>query len=269
LLAQMWLVMVASFALIVIVLPCFWYAVRTIFRQKKLSDMRSDFINNMTHEFKTPISTVSLALEALLNFDVRESEEKTVQYLKISQQENKRLGTMVEKVLSIAAYDRGEVILNIQETDVHQIIEEVVHHLQMQVAEKGGAITLDSEAKASLIPIDADHIKNVVSTLIDNAIKYSNSVPEIMISTREVGEYIIISVEDHGIGISKEDQKKIFDKFYRVHTGNVHNVKGFGLGLSYAASIVEKHGGFIKVHSQLNKGSIFEIYLPMQNGPKN
>ena len=225
--------------------------------------MRSDFINNMTHEFKTPISTVALAIEALLKFDVRKSEEKTIQYLKISQEENKRLGTMVERVLNIAAYDRGEIMLNLKETNMHELIEESLLSMQMQVSERNGTLNQYFGALETTVKADHDHIRNVINTLIDNALKYGGEQPEIKISTRNSGDFMVISVEDNGIGISKEDQKKIFDKFYRVPTGKVHDVKGFGLGLSYAAGIVEKHKGMIKVHSQLNKGSIFEIYLPV------
>ncbi len=263
--AKIWFIFVASLLLIIIILSCFWYSIRIIFRQKKISDIRSDFINNMTHEFKTPISTVSLATEALLSFDVRKSEEKTVQYLKIAQQENKRLGNMVEKVLNIAAYDRGEIRLQFQQTDMNELIETAISNMQMQILERNAVLTRYYNADNYNLDVDQDHFKNVITTLIDNALKYSEGQPGIEIHTSNSKDFFVISVEDHGIGISKEEQKKIFEKFYRVPTGKVHNVKGFGLGLSYAAGIVKMHGGSISVQSQLNRGSIFEIHIPLKH----
>ncbi len=263
--AKIWSIFAASLLLIIIILSCFWYSIRVIFRQKKISDIRSDFINNMTHEFKTPISTVSLATEALLSFDVRKSEEKTIQYLKIAQQENKRLGNMVEKVLNIAAYDRGEIRLQSQQTDMNELIETAISNMQMQILERNAVLTRYYNATNHVLNVDQDHFKNVMTTLIDNALKYSEDQPGIEIHTSSSKDFFIISVEDHGIGISKEEQKKIFEKFYRVSTGKVHNVKGFGLGLSYAAGIVQMHGGSISVQSQLNKGSVFEIHIPLKH----
>jgi two-component system phosphate regulon sensor histidine kinase PhoR len=258
-------ILLTSLILIIIVIGAFYFTISTIFKQKKLSEIKSDFINNMTHEFKTPISTISLASDVLSDASIDKSAENTQKYLQIIRNENKRLAGMVETILQIAVLDKGELKLKIQEVDVHQIITDVVQNMHLQIENKNGEVITELRAQRYSLFADKMHLGNIIYNLIDNALKYCNQPPHIVIMTESDAEGLTLSVQDNGIGISKEDQKKVFETFYRVPTGNVHNVKGFGLGLSYVKAVTEKHGGNIKVTSELGKGSTFIVYLPFHN----
>lgn len=250
--------------IILFVIAFFIFAVSIIVRQKKLSEIKNDFINNMTHELKTPIATIRISSESLLNFDENTDQEKRLRYAGIIYKENKRLEQQVERVLNIAKLDKQEIKLKIETIDIHEIIEEAQENFELsQLEESGGEIKLHLEAENHVIDADVVHITNVINNLIDNAIKYSDQTPEIVISSRNIKNKLVLSFKDNGKGISKENLKYIFDKFYRVPTGNVHDVKGFGLGLFYVKTILEESGGSISVKSTLGKGSEFIVSLPL------
>lgn len=259
---SMWGVLATSLAFILLILGCFSLTMMTLFRQKKLSDMKTDFINNMTHEFKTPIATISLASEALRDPAVRGNDNRVMRFINAIHEENKRLGTQVERVLQAAVIDRGEVQLNLASVAVHDVLQQVLQTVALQIESRGGTIECNLEATNDIIEADRVHLANVIINLLDNANKYSPELPVIRLATRNELNGIVISVEDNGIGMSREAQKKIFEKFYRVSTGNLHDVKGFGLGLSYVKAMVEAHGGSISVRSELRHGSHFELYFP-------
>ncbi len=264
LLSSMWGLLLVSLAFMLTLIFSFYYTISTIFQQKKLSEIKNDFISNMTHEFKTPISTISLAVEVLNDKSVEKSQERITNYVKMIGDENKRLSLLVENILQTAILDKGEFKLKIQPIDIHTLIEQTFINIKLQVDNKEGEIASQLNAAKTIVNADRVHITNILFNLIDNALKYSKENPNIIVSTRNDDEGIFISVKDNGIGISKENQKRIFDTMYRVPTGNIHNVKGFGLGLSYVKAVVEKHGGSIKVESELGKGSVFTLYLPFE-----
>ena len=264
LLQQMSFMLVVSIALVLALIAIFTWTIYTLVRQKKLSEMKNDFINNMTHEFKTPVSTVSLACQALTDSDMDKSFEMYDTYVGIIQEENKRLGLMAEKILQTAIIDQGRLNLKRERVDFHECINEVVNNYEFVVNEKGGHIRTELNAELSVISADRVLLKNVISNLLDNANKYSDDCPQICVRTKNINEGLQFEVEDNGIGISKKNLKKIFDKLYRVPTGNVHNVKGFGLGLSYVKAIVDEHKGKIDVESQLKKGTAFKIWIPFE-----
>ncbi|MEZ4923275.1 MAG: HAMP domain-containing sensor histidine kinase [Crocinitomicaceae bacterium] len=255
------------FYLIVIILfvvAFFIFSVSIIVRQKKLSEIKNDFINNMTHELKTPIATIRISSESLLNFDDKTDPEKRLRYAGIIYKENKRLEQQVERVLNIAKLDKKELKLKIETIDVHEIIEEAKENFELsQLEETGGTINIDLKAELYIVQGDIVHITNIINNLIDNAIKYCDKIPELEISTRNSKNKLLITFKDNGKGIAKENIKYIFDKFYRVPTGNVHDVKGFGLGLYYVKTILEELGGSIQVKSTLGKGSEFTVTLPI------
>lgn len=264
LLRTMWGMLLTSAIFILVIIFSFSYTVNTIFRQKKLSEIKNDFINNMTHELKTPISTISLACQALVDPDFKKDENTVMNYVGVIDDENKRLGRVVESVLQTAIIDKGEMKLKTEKIDVHDIIDHVVNNMKIRVERLNGRILKDLDAARFIINADRTHITNVISNLLDNAIKYMDPErePQIVIETHSYEDGITITVQDNGMGISKENQRKIFDKLFRVPTGNVHNVKGFGLGLSYVKSIMEAHNGTVSVESELKKGSKFELFLP-------
>lgn len=235
-----------------------------MFKQKRLSEMKNDFVNNMTHELKTPISTISLASQMLNDHSIPDEQKNLGHISRIIQTESKQLGYQVERVLQMAIFDHGELKLKSEPVDLHDIIETVAQNFLLQMDKRGGKLEFLPEADQAVVSGDLVHLTNVVSNLMENAMKYTNRNPEITISTMNENRSIVVSVTDNGMGISKEDQKRIFDKFYRVPTGNVHNVKGFGLGLSYVKLIVEEHGGTIKIKSEPDKGSRFNIHLPLE-----
>lgn len=262
---KIWFTLASSIVLILVIIFCFAYAIFTIFRQKKLSEIKNDFINNMTHEFKTPISTVSLACEALRDKEVNATEGLKDRYLGIIDDENKRLGLQVEKVLQMAVIERQDLNLKLEEVNVHDIILQAMENISFQISSKGGKIITELNAVKQSLKADQLHLTNIMVNLLDNANKYSPDKPEIKISTQDTAKGIVINIIDKGIGISRDALSKIFDKFYRVPTGNVHDVKGFGLGLAYVKNMVEAHGGKIAVTSELKKGSNFKIFLPFEN----
>ena len=262
LLGQVWPLVLISIVLIIIIILSFTYTLIMYFRQGKLSELKTDFINNMTHEFKTPVSTISLACEALNDKDIKKSDELYQAYINIINEENRRLGMMAERILQSAALEKGDLVLHKDMTDLHEILTEVIRNIGIQIEIKDGQIIKDFQAASSLLTIDRMHMVNVVQNLLDNANKYTPVRPQITVSTRDADGGLVFSIEDNGIGISKADQKKIFDKLYRVPEGNIHNFKGFGLGLSYVKTVVESHGGTIRLESEMKKGTKFEVFLP-------
>jgi two-component system phosphate regulon sensor histidine kinase PhoR len=239
------------------------FYIRTLLKQKKLSEIKSDFINNMTHEFKTPLATISLAVDALKNEKVSGNKEKTGYFTGIIKEENKRMNKQVETILQAALLDKQEVQLNLKRLLAHDLIVSALNNINLQVEEKGGKIDVELDAENDLILADEVHFTNVINNLLDNAVKYSKDNPHIKLSTKNVGNHLKIKIEDNGIGMNKETLHRIFEKFYRAHTGNVHNVKGFGLGLSYVKTMVDAHHGTIKAESVLGKGSSFCIIMPL------
>ncbi len=261
-----WMLLSAVFLIVVIF--SFWFTIVTIIRQKKLSVMKSDFINNMTHEFKTPISTVSLAAEMLMKPEVNQSTEKTLKYASVIYNENFRLQNLVEQVLQIAILDSGETKMMFREIDIHKLIQKSIDDFEMKIQERNASVLLTLNANSTTFAGDELHLSNVFANLIDNALKYSKSNPVIKITTSSSKTGVTIVISDNGIGISSENQHLVFNNLYRVHTGDVHDVKGFGLGLYYVKQIIGLHRGNIKLTSQLGNGSNFEIFLPF-NAPQS
>ena len=257
----------SSLVLFLMILGCFYAAVMTILRQRKLADIKNDFINNMTHEFKTPISTITLAVEMAQEQTTatQPSSQKLARYLNIVKDETKRLGGHVEKVLQMALLDGGDVKLQIKKLNIHDIIEKSLHNMSVQIEQKNGIVELDFEAQNEQIEADELHLINILVNLIDNANKYSPDKPRITIQTRNVEAGVVVRVTDAGLGMTTDQLARIFDKFYRVPTGNLHNVKGFGLGLSYVKKMVELHHGIVEARSVMGQGSWFEIMLPFKH----
>ena len=262
LLRQIWTTLASSMVLVLIIVFCFTYSIKTIIRQKKLSEIKNDFINNMTHEFKTPIATVSLACEALQDKDIRQKDLFRERYIKIIQEENDRLGLQVEKVLQMATLEKKNFKIKKEQLSLHEIIRDVAEKMDIQIKNREGILSLSLDASNDLMDGDPIHLTNIVTNLLDNANKYSYDKPKIDVVTEDNGKGIFLSVRDKGIGMTREALKNIFHKFYRVPTGNVHDVKGFGLGLAYVKNMVEAHGGNISVKSEMGKGSEFNIFLP-------
>ncbi len=253
-------ILTTSFIILLILGFSFWFLIRTLLRQKTLEDMKSDFTNNITHELKTPIAVAYAANDALLNFNQAEEKTKRDQYLRISQEQLQRLSSLVEQILSMSMERRKTFRLHPEEVNLKELIVSLVEQHQLK-ADKPVQIALEIEPEALTIVVDRTHFSNIISNLIDNAVKYSKERADITIRCRQTEQTVTISIADRGIGIPLDKQKHIFDKFYRIPTGNLHNVKGYGLGLFYVKSMVEKHGGTISVKSEPGKGSIFTITL--------
>jgi two-component system phosphate regulon sensor histidine kinase PhoR len=261
---SMWGMLLLSAFFILTIILLFYYSISTIYRQKKLSEVKNDFINNMTHELKTPISTISLACEVLGDADIAKTKERTDRYVSMIKEENKRLQVLVENVLQSAVLDKGNFKLKPGPVNVHDLIHQAVGSVKLAVDKKGGQIFTDLHATDDRIIADRTHVQNVIYNLLDNAVKYTPGVPEIRIITKDAPNAFEFIIKDNGIGISRENSRRIFEKLYRVPTGNVHDVKGFGLGLSYVKAIVDKHGGQVWVESEPGNGSEFHVRLPKQ-----
>jgi two-component system phosphate regulon sensor histidine kinase PhoR len=256
------LMLVSVFFTLIVVLSSI-LGIVTMLRQKKISDIKTDFINNMTHEFKTPIATISIAVDSINNPKVIDVPERIKSFTRIIKEENNRMNTRVEQILQMALLDSSEFRLNLKPVDVNALIAKVAGNIRLQVENREGRLELQTGALNSIVEADEIHLSNVIMNLLDNANKYSPGKPEIRVATANRGSSVVVTVEDKGIGMNTETQRKIFEKFYRLTSGNIHNVKGFGLGLSYARAIILAHKGEIKVSSEVGKGSTFEVNLPV------
>jgi two-component system phosphate regulon sensor histidine kinase PhoR len=257
-----WMIVGAVFFTLMII-TAFYITVNALLRQKKLSEIKNDFINNMTHEFKTPLATISLAVDALRNDKVAQDREKMNYFSSIIKEENKRMNKHVETILQAAVMDRQEITLYRVPLHVHNLVHEIMDNYKLQLEEKGARAELSLDARYDYVEADPVHFRNLISNLVDNAVKYSKENLLIKIATYNTVKTIGIRIEDNGIGMSKETVRRIFEKFFRAHTGNIHNVKGFGLGLSYVKTVVDAHDGKIKVDSVLGKGSAFTLEIPL------
>lgn len=260
--STIWRQLISVLFFTLIVLFCFVYTIQVILRQKKISEMKNDFINNMTHEFKTPIATISLASDSITNSRIISDATKVTRFADIIKQENKRMNNQVEKVLQIALVEKKNFELRISKVNVHDLIEMALTSTGLIIENRGGQTKSNLKAEHFTIEADQTHIASLINNLMDNANKYSPESPVIEVNTYDKGQGIVIEFIDNGIGMSKDVLKNIFEKFYRVPTGNLHDVKGFGLGLSYVEAIVDAHNGHIDVQSDLGKGSKFSVFLP-------
>lgn len=232
-------------------------------RQKQISEIKTDFINNMTHEFKTPIATINLAVEAIRNPKIIADQEKVSRYLQMIRDENKRMHAQVENVLRISKLEKNQLDISKDRVDAHDIINDAIAHVELIVGDRGGYIKTDLAAERSEVLANEMHFTNVMVNMLDNAIKYSPEAPKIQVSTEKAKNFIIIKVKDEGAGMSKAVAKRVFEKFYREHTGDIHNVKGHGLGLAYVKRIIDDHQGEVYVESEKGKGSTFYVKLPL------
>ena len=259
----LWFIVV-SVLFTMIIITAFFITIKALLRQKKLSEIKSDFINNMTHEFKTPLATISLAVDALKNEKVVTDKDKHEYFTNIIKEENKRMNKQVETILQAALFDKKEIQLNNKLISAHTIIRTAVNNITLPLEEKKGMIEFDFKATSDTIDGDELHFLNIINNLLENAVKYSKENGLLIkITTENSRNRLIIKISDNGIGMSRETLKRIFEKFYRAHTGNIHNVKGFGLGLNYVKTIVEAHKGSIKAESSLGLGSTFIVSLPL------
>jgi two-component system phosphate regulon sensor histidine kinase PhoR len=261
-----WVITIAVIFMLIII-AAFYITVKAMLQQKKNSEIKNDFINNMTHELKTPLATISLAVDALKNEKVINNKEKLMYFSNIIKEENKRMNKHVESILQASLIERQDLQLDKKAVHVNNIIEQVIENYQLQIKQREGKIILNLDAKNDLIEADENHFGNMISNLIDNAIKYAKENLRIKIRTQNNDKSLKIEIEDNGIGMSKETIRHIFEKFYRAHTGNVHNVKGFGLGMSYVKHVLEAHKGTIKIDSTLGKGSAFMLEFPLSSPP--
>jgi len=256
-----WMLLSAIFLLIVIF--GFWYTIYTVIRQKKISEIKNDFINNMTHEFKTPMATINLASEMLLKPVVLQNLDKAKSYARVIHQENERLQHQVEQILQIALLEKQELQLQLSKFDICILINELIESFNIRAEQEGGKLSLVSACKELWLEADRFHLTQLFSNIIDNALKYNTNPPIISINIKQINQSVEVSIRDNGIGISAEMQKLIFKNFYRVHTGNIHDVKGFGIGLYYVERVAQLHGGNVEVKSELHKGSTFIVKLPL------
>ena len=253
-------------ALLLLTILFFLYSIFVILRQKQLSEMQKDFINNMTHEFKTPISTIKISADVFLNNPIVQSDKRLLQYAAIIQDQNQRLNNQVEKVLQLARIEGDNFRLAPEHLNLHELLEDILPSLRMKIEEQGGTLNAQLLALNPEITADRLHLSNIIHNLLDNAIKYCNGAPQVEVKTESKGKNLSLSVSDKGIGIPQEFQHKVFEKFYRVPTGNVHNVKGFGLGLFYIKSICQAHGWKVELESETGSGTTICILIPETNG---
>ena len=257
-------VIAGAVVFMLIIFAAFYITLSALLNQKKLSEIKSDFINNMTHELKTPLATIALAVDAVRNEKVQSNKEKLDYFTGIIKEENVRMNKHVETILQSALMDRQELRLQPVEIDVHLLLHSLVDNYELQLADKQGSVEWKLNAATHIVEADETHFTNMLSNLLDNAIKYSKEHLLIRISTHSTHKHMVIRIDDNGIGMNKETVKRIFEKFYRAHTGNVHNVKGFGLGMSYVKSVIDAHKGRIKVDSTPGKGSSFIVEIPLK-----
>lgn len=262
---SMWVMLLISLALTAAVIIAFYRTLSFSLRQKRISEVKTDFINNMTHEFKTPIATINLAIDALNNAKVLNKPEKIAHYSKMIKQENQRMNLQVESVLRMALMEKQELELNLKEVNVQNIVKDCLDHVSLQLENRNGQLNRFFNDSNIRLQADENHLANSIINILDNAIKYSVGPPQIKVVTEATQNYFILVISDKGLGMNKEEQKHIFDRFYRVSSGDLHNIKGHGLGLSYAKGIIDAHGGRIEVESEKGKGSKFYIYLPINN----
>lgn len=260
---SLWVMLVVSLLFTVAIVYTFYRTLSFSLKQKRISDIKTDFINNMTHEFKTPIATINLAIDALRNPKVRGDSQRVEHYSNMIKQENQRMNLQVESVLRMALLDKQELDLDYKREDVIKVIQGCLDHISLALESKGGRLQKFFNEQERKLRIDANHLSNTIINILDNAMKYSVGHPEIKVVTESTQNHFILIISDKGLGMTKEEQKHIFDRFYRVSAGDLHNIKGHGLGLSYAKGIVESHGGRIEVESEKGKGSKFYIYLPL------
>jgi len=248
---------------IIIVLAAFIITIRSLIIQKKLSEIKSDFINNMTHELKTPIATINLALDSIKNPKIINDQEKVLRYIKMIREENKRMHGQVENVLRISRLEKNQIEINTEASDMHDVIDDAISHVSLLAIDKQGSISTHFQAIQSETLVNQFHMTNVLVNILENALKYSDEKPKIDVYTESTNKNLLIKIEDQGIGMAKNVQKQIFDKFYREQKGNIHNTKGHGLGLAYVKEIVDTHHGTVFVDSEKGKGSTFTIKLPL------
>ena len=261
-LQEMGILFITSVVLLLVVLVMFWRTTVSLLKEKEISDHTTDFLNNMTHEFKTPLTNIALAGKMIQRELGAIPDDKTRHYAGIIIEENEKLRLQVEQVLSMTALERGEIPLVKTEVDVHSLINDCVKRIALQVEGRGGQVRLNLKATRTVVSGDKTHLANALCNLLDNALKYSYTLPNVGISTANAGDKLLVEISDNGIGIEKEYQEKVFEKFFRVPTGDVHNVKGFGLGLAYIKKIIELHGGTVSLISESGKGTTFTIQLP-------
>ena len=262
-LREMTMLLVMSLLFMSIIIASFIYTLRVIVIQKRLAASIIDFINNMTHEFKTPISTIALASEAIAKPDVLKSKPKILKYNSLIVDENNRMKHQVDTILQMAVLEEGEFELKFVDVDIHSVIRQAVKNISLQIEQRNGKITPHLNASRALVKGDALHLANIIHNVLDNAVKYSSAIPTITIETELSGSNLSIRITDNGIGITKEDEARVFDKYYRVSTGNTHDIKGFGLGLSYVKLIVEAHHGTVSLNSKIGEGTIVTVLLPI------
>lgn len=259
---SIWTNLFATILFVGVILACFAYTIYTILFQNRLSRMKTDFINNMTHEFKTPIATISLATDSIATTRVLGDPDKVMRFVNIIKQENRRMNGQVEKVLQMAKLEKNKLKLNLSEVDLNELAIDAASYISLQVEPRGGTVKVDAQADPATVEGDQTHLASLINNLLDNANKYSPEAPEIIIRTRTVAKGVEVTITDHGIGMSREARKNIFNRFYRVHTGDRHDVKGFGLGLSYVKIITDLHHGSVDVQSEPGEGSSFTVTFP-------
>lgn len=254
------LLLSSLFSLVIMI--TFGLSLYFILKQKKTSEMQNDFINNMTHEFKTPIATIGVAADTIMNDRIIDNPAQITFFAEMIKKENKRMNSHVEKILRIARLQRKELDLNFSEFDIHELLDRCIQSFKLQVEQRGGYLRFDPQAKNPMIYTDPNHFSSVINNLLDNANKYSPDAPEITVRTKNKEGGVVFSVEDKGLGMNRSVQNKVFERFYRQTSGNIHNIKGFGLGLNYVKAIVDAHKGKVTVKSELGKGSTFEVFIP-------